>query len=124
MNDFIYEVYRWAGKLEGVFEGVYHRALRSANEAERTRRNSLARGFTLYHFQISPYSAKVRNELARLQVDVPMRDILEDPKALEELLAGGKKDQVPCLRIETPGQPTRWMYESGEIVSFLRQAIR
>ena len=35
-----------------------------------------------------------------------------------ELLKGGGKGQVPCLRIESEGQ-VEWMYESDEIINYL-----
>lgn len=35
-----------------------------------------------------------------------------------DLLKGGGKGQVPCLRIESEGQ-VEWMYESDEIINYL-----
>lgn len=35
-----------------------------------------------------------------------------------DLLQGGGKGQVPCLRIESEGQ-VEWMYESDEIINYL-----
>ncbi len=38
----------------------------------------------------------------------------------QALRAGGGKGQVPCLRI-VDGQQTQWMYESDDIITYLRK---
>ncbi len=43
-----------------------------------------------------------------------------DSVARDELLAGGGKVKVPCLKI-TQGGEEKWMYESSDIVSYLQQ---
>jgi len=37
-----------------------------------------------------------------------------------DLIAGGGKSQVPCLRIETENGDVRWLYESIDIVRYLK----
>ena len=37
-----------------------------------------------------------------------------------DLIAGGGKNQVPCLRIETGSGDVRWLYESIDIVRYLK----
>ena len=44
--------------------------------------------------------------------------LLED---CDELIRGGGKSQVPCLRIDHPGGTTQWMYESTDIIAYLRR---
>jgi hypothetical protein len=95
----------------------------SLSVQEMERRATLFWGHSLYHFNISPFSFKVRRTMAKLGIRMPMRDTLEDPRALEELVAGGGKDQVPCLKIEVPGSPTRWMYESADIIHYLTEKL-
>ncbi|MBC7690661.1 MAG: glutathione S-transferase N-terminal domain-containing protein [Methylotenera sp.] len=98
------------------------RANASGKPAEEVRRLSgLFQGHTLYHFQVSPYAWIVRRTLVKWGIPIPMRDILEDPAAWKELVTQGGKDQVPCLKIETPGAQTRWMYESRDIIAYLKQ---
>lgn len=52
--------------------------------------------------------------------EIPLRDIHADPADRAALVEGGGKAQVPCLRIEGPGGDVRWMYESGDILAYLR----
>lgn len=75
-------------------------------------------GHTLYHFQLSPFSYRVRSAIRRLGLSIPMRDVLLDHEAFRELVKQGGKDQVPCLRIDEAGG-TRWLYESKDIVAYL-----
>jgi glutathione S-transferase len=75
-------------------------------------------GHTLYHFQISPYSARARKAVFQNKLDIPFKDILEDEHAYLEMITGGKKDQVPCLKIEKNGK-VEWMYESRAIAQYL-----
>lgn len=62
-------------------------------------------------------------------MDLPLRDINTEPEAFRELLSGGGRSMVPCLRIEragTQGNEVEWMYESLDIIHYLgeRQATR
>jgi glutaredoxin len=77
--------------------------------------------FTLYQLEACPFCVKVRREIRRLNLPIPMKDIGKDPEASRELLAGGKLDQVPCLRITPPAGEVQWMYESSAINAFLRE---
>jgi len=53
-----------------------------------------------------------------LNVQVEQRDILQNSAYRSELINGGGKPQVPCLRIEEDGQVS-WLYESKDIIRYL-----
>lgn len=40
----------------------------------------------------------------------------------KELVSGGGKTQVPCLRIESVDGNIQWMYESDDIIGYLKTA--
>ncbi|MCU1282268.1 MAG: glutaredoxin [bacterium] len=73
----------------------------------------------LYHFQACPYCRKVRRDIRLLGLDIEQRDIEQDRSRRDELVAGGGKKQVPCLRIVEPGGAVRWLYESRGITRYL-----
>ncbi|WP_454675962.1 glutaredoxin family protein [Achromobacter marplatensis] len=75
---------------------------------------------SLYQFHACPFCVKTRRAMHRLNVPVALHDAKRDPQAREQLLAGGGKVKVPCLRIEEAGG-TRWMYESSDIIAYLEQ---
>lgn len=78
-------------------------------------------GLTLYHFPACPYCRRVQRALGKLGVEIEQRDILADPDNAAELMRGGGKRQVPCLRIEHGGQDDEWLYESADIIDYLQQ---
>jgi glutathione S-transferase len=69
---------------------------------------------TLYHFPACPFCQMVFDCLDRLNLEIPMRDILTEAGARDDLVEIGGKGQVPCLVID--GQP---MYESADIIRWL-----
>ena len=78
----------------------------------------------LYQYPSCPFCARVRHFLDSTGIEVPMKDILQDQQAYRELVLGGGSQQVPCLRIESPGDPepiVHWLYESADIIAYLQQ---
>ena len=88
--------------------------------AEQARVDGETRSLALYHFQACPYCRKVRRDIRLLGLDIDMRDIKREPARRDELVAGGGKKQVPCLRVAEPDGRVRWMYESRHITRYLR----
>jgi len=79
------------------------------------------RDFVIYQFPTCPFCIKVRRELSRLSLEVELRDTRRDADHRKELLRGGGQVKVPCLRIDDGTGSTHWMYESNDIVGYLRQ---
>ena len=73
----------------------------------------------LYQYATCPFCAKVRQEMHRLALPIERRDAQHDAKNRQELTLQGGQTKVPCLKITEP-QGSRWLYESGEIISYLR----
>ena len=82
--------------------------------------NTEAAALSLYQFHACPFCVKTRRAIHRLNVPIALRDAKHDPQAREQLLAGGGKVKVPCLRIDDTNG-TRWMYESNDIIAYLEQ---
>lgn len=85
---------------------------------EQRRVDGAAGDLALYQFFGCPFCIKTRRALHRLNVPVELRDAQKDPAHRAELLGGGGKIQVPCLRIKEPGG-VRWLYESKAIIAYL-----
>ena len=75
----------------------------------------------LYQYLACPFCVKVRRHIRRLNLNIETRDAKGDEIYSKELLEQGGKTQVPCLKIEEPGQPVRWLYESDAIISYLNE---
>ena len=83
----------------------------------------LIRGHTLYQFRDCPFCVKVRWAMRRMGVDLPYADAKNDPGARKSLAEGGGKIKVPCLHISNGIDQDQWIYESGEIVTYLEQRL-
>ena len=56
-------------------------------------------------------------------IEVECKNILSNPAYKAELIEGGGKKQVPCLRIQDNGN-VRWMYESRDIIKYMKQQCK
>jgi glutaredoxin len=73
----------------------------------------------LYHFNGCPFCTYVTAAIARLGVDVELRDIFAEQTYRDELVSARDRATVPVLRITSPNGEERWMPESHDIVHFL-----
>jgi len=78
------------------------------------------RDIILYQYKTCPFCIKVRQEMRRLSLSIEHLDAQQEGKNRSELVAGGGKAKVPCLKITDQAGNSQWMYESGEIISYLR----
>jgi glutaredoxin len=92
----------------------------SRSPEEQARADQETKKLALYHFRACPYCRKVRRDIRLLGLHIEERDIKEAPERRDELVAGGGKKQVPCLRVSEPDGSTRWLYESRDIAEYLR----
>ncbi|HUT41183.1 MAG TPA: glutathione S-transferase N-terminal domain-containing protein [Gammaproteobacteria bacterium] len=77
-------------------------------------------GHQLYYFSTCPYCIAVRAVLWWRGIRIPLKDIMFDAGNNADLIAGGGKGQVPCLRIEHENGSVEWMYESVDIIRYLQ----
>ena len=71
----------------------------------------------LYHYDSCMFCARVRKAIARLNLNIELRDVMRDAKHQRDLVQGGGRSTVPCLRIGL-GQDGKWMYESADIIAY------
>lgn len=74
---------------------------------------------TLYHSPGCPFCIRVSWAIEKLALNIAARNIYREPLARAELLAGGGRTTVPCLRIQE-GEDVHWMYESTDIIRYLK----
>ncbi|MBS9404563.1 glutathione S-transferase N-terminal domain-containing protein [Halomonas sp. TRM85114] len=107
--------------LEWVADKLGTSAEVERSPEEQARVDQACQHLALYQFRSCPFSIKVRREITRLNLKIEVRDAQLDPEHRRELKEGGGKVQVPCLRIANPDGPAQWMYESRDIIAWLRQ---
>jgi len=89
----------------------------AANQAEVDQQCA---SLVLYQYKTCPFCIKVRQEMRRLALKVACLDAQHPGTHREGLISGGGKAKVPCLKITDPAGNTQWLYESGEIIKYLR----
>lgn len=78
----------------------------------------MASCYELFIMPSCPYCQKVLRFMERRGIELPLRNIISEPWAREELVRVGGKAQVPCLFID--GAP---LYESDDIIAWLGKNI-
>lgn len=75
----------------------------------------------LYQFKTCPFCIKVRRTNKRLTLNIKTRDAQKNQQHREQLLDGGGKIKVPCLRITDQEGNHTWMYDSESIIGYLNK---
>lgn len=79
---------------------------------------------SLYQLPACPFCVKVRRAMKREGIELPLRNIKDKQASYrEELIQQGGKPTVPCLRIEHSNDNVEWLYESSDIVDYLKKNV-
>jgi glutaredoxin len=89
--------------------------------AAQTRVDQQCQSLALYQFSTCPFCIKVRQEMRRLSLPIEKRDAQHHTANRDALLQATGATQVPCLRITEADGQTRWLKDSGAIVTYLRE---
>ena len=84
--------------------------------------NAMAK-MSMYQFKTCPFCVKVRRELKRQALHIELRDAKNDAGHKAELVNEGGRHKVPCLRIEKPDDSVQWLYESTDIITYLKDLV-
>lgn len=76
--------------------------------------------FSLYHYDSCPFCVMTRRAMDQTNLNVELRNTQKQPEHRAELVKQGGKSQVPCLRIDLKDGRSGWLYESSDIIQFLR----
>ena len=94
---------------------------RSAEKQQQL--DQLTANMALYQFRTCPFCIKVRREIKRQSLNIELRDAQYNQQHRQQLLNEGGKIKVPCLRVvDKEGQHT-WLYESDDVIQYLRQLV-
>jgi len=75
---------------------------------------------SLYQFAACPFCVKVRRAMKRQSLNIKTLDAKRCETSRTELLEGGGRIKVPCLKIEDQSGNVEWMYESSDIINYLQ----
>ena len=74
----------------------------------------------LYQYKTCPFCIKVRQEMRRLSLPITRMYVQKDGKNREDLTRAGGQTKVPCLKITDQAGNSQWLYDSKEIIAYLR----
>ncbi len=77
-------------------------------------------GFSLYHYDSCPFCVMTRRVIDQTSLDIELRNIQMEPQHRADLIKNGGKSTVPCLRIDMKDGRSGWLYESSDIMHFVR----
>jgi glutaredoxin len=91
------------------------------SEEEQAAIKEQTKVLTLYQYRACPFCVKVRRTMKRQSLPIETRDAKRCEIAKQELLSGGGRLKVPCLRVVDAAGDENWMYESKDIIHYLEQ---
>ena len=74
----------------------------------------------LYQYKTCPFCMKVRQEMARLSLNIQRVDAQPPGADRDTLTREGGQTKVPCLKITDAAGNRQWLYESDKIIGYLR----
>jgi len=77
--------------------------------------------YALYYYDQCPFCQLVLRGLNSINAQVELKNTLTTPSNRQELMQGGGRTTVPCLRITQENGQVQWMYESGDIARYLQK---
>ena len=93
----------------------------SRTTLEQAEVDQQCKSLALFQYKTCPFCIKVRQEMHRLGLNIEKFDAQQEGDNRAALVRGGGKAKVPCLRITDKVGVNQWMYESGEIITYLRR---
>jgi len=88
---------------------------------EQQRIDKQTKTLVMYQFPSCPFCIKTRRAIKRLSLNIETRDTLRHAPSRQQLLEGGGVIMVPCLRITGEDDSEEWLYESNEIIKYLKE---
>jgi glutaredoxin len=74
----------------------------------------------LYQYKTCPFCMNVRQEISRLSLNIKRIDAQHQGADRQALLKDGGQTKVPCLKISDGAGASQWLYDSAEIIAYLR----
>ena len=76
-------------------------------------------GLSLYGYPSCPFCARVLGAISQLELEIPLRNTMQDSEHRSSLLEAMGRGTVPVLRIDHEDGRVEWLPESVDIVRYL-----
>jgi len=112
---------RWPiGQLILIINFVFSPKSPKRVAAEQAQLDEKTLSLSLYQLPSCPFCVKVRRSIKREGLKIELRNISANNDYRDELTREGGKHKVPCLRIEKSDGQVQWLYESNDVVAYLK----
>lgn len=74
---------------------------------------------SLYGYPQCPFCARVLRAIEELDLEVPLRNTMQDPSHRASVVEATGRGTVPVLRIEGADGDVQWLPESADIIRYL-----
>jgi glutaredoxin len=91
---------------------------------DQDRIDKETKNLTIYQFEACPFCVKVRRFIGKNSLKIIFKDAKNNKTSKSELVNEGGKHKVPCLKIANKYSKTIWLYESTEIIKFLKKEFK
>ena len=91
---------------------------------DQDRVDKETKNLTIYQFEACPFCVKVRRFIRKNSLKINLKDAKNNKTFKSELVNEGGKHKVPCLKIEKINSKPVWLYESTEIIKFLKKEFK
>lgn len=91
------------------------------SQVDQDRIDMKTEHLSLYNFANCPFCIKVRRFIHERNINIEILDAANDDTHKSDLMNYGGKYQAPCLRISEPNGEDEWLYESDDIISYLKK---
>ncbi|MAD28906.1 MAG: NrdH-redoxin [Woeseiaceae bacterium] len=85
--------------------------------------DKVTKDLSLYQFVTCPFCIKVTRFMHSNAINIELKDTQKDDHHKSDLITFGGKQQVPCLRVPQKEQQDIWLYESDEIIKYLKKNV-
>jgi len=120
MNILIKLIRNFLGLIIMTIDVITRGSKLKRTEERQQEVNKELEAFSLYQHFACPFCTKTRRAMHKMNLPMQMRSVTQGSTHRAELLEGGGKVTVPCLRIEKEGK-VEWMYESSDIINYLEK---
>jgi len=116
---------RWPiGRLILLLNFIFSPKSPKRTVEEQRKIDDKTQNLSLYQLPACPFCVKVRRAMKREGLNIELRNINQKNNYREELIREGGKRTVPCLRIENPESEVQWLYESNDVIAYLKQLVK
>lgn len=90
---------------------------------EQSEMDKKTKNLALYQFNACPFCIKVRRQIKRQSLNIELIDAQYNQQYRKELLEEGGELKAPCLKISSETGDVKWLYESNDIISYLKDTF-